>query len=270
MKFLHLNVESFTYFDALLYFLEEEKPDIVSFVEATDGDFFHSGTKKDYVGEIADRFSWNPFFYPTIFREFGDYEIGYGAAVLSRFDLSVEKKMFLGNSEETHLSHDHISVSDRPKYEKYPYCWKWNFPFLSTIIHSDNGDIRILSAHSHVSYECFETLQIWQNAEKIAEYISGISDDLPLILAGDFNIRNESMAIKTLSEIAQHESEKFHNTLSREIHPLFKNHPNHPGLWIDHIFTKNLTDTLCETKEVTVSDHLPLILTFPYDLRRLH
>ena len=40
MKLIHLNVESFKYFDALVDFLETEKPDIVSLVEATNGNFF--------------------------------------------------------------------------------------------------------------------------------------------------------------------------------------------------------------------------------------
>lgn len=42
MKLIHLNVESFKYFDAVVDFLEKEKPDIISLVEATDGDFFGS------------------------------------------------------------------------------------------------------------------------------------------------------------------------------------------------------------------------------------
>jgi hypothetical protein len=50
MKLIHLNVESFKYFDALVDFLEVEKPDILSLVEATDGDFFDSrGEKRDYL-----------------------------------------------------------------------------------------------------------------------------------------------------------------------------------------------------------------------------
>jgi hypothetical protein len=39
MKLIHLNVEYFKYFDALVDFLEVEKPDIISLVEAVDGDF---------------------------------------------------------------------------------------------------------------------------------------------------------------------------------------------------------------------------------------
>jgi hypothetical protein len=42
MKLIHLNVESFKYFDALVDFLASEKPDILSLVEVTDGAFFGS------------------------------------------------------------------------------------------------------------------------------------------------------------------------------------------------------------------------------------
>ena len=51
MKLIHLNVESFKYFDALVDFLEAEKPDILSLVEASDGCFFGSegGQQRDYI-----------------------------------------------------------------------------------------------------------------------------------------------------------------------------------------------------------------------------
>jgi predicted RNase H-like nuclease len=71
MKLIHLNVESFKYFDALVDFLEAEKPDVLSLVEATDGDFFDSrGQRRDYLGELKQRFGWNSVFHPTVFRDF--------------------------------------------------------------------------------------------------------------------------------------------------------------------------------------------------------
>jgi endonuclease/exonuclease/phosphatase (EEP) superfamily protein YafD len=121
--------------------------------------------------------------------------------------------------------------------------------------------IRLLTAHFHVSYDCLETLQIWQDAEKVAEYIDAIDDDIPLILTGDLNIRNESMAIKTLREKITQESESFTNTLCHSIHPYFQRVPE-GGLGIDHIFTKNISVFDCQVREVVVSDHLPLVLDF--------
>lgn len=81
--------------------------------------------------------------------------------------------------------------------------------------------MRLLTSHFHVSYECLETLQIWQDAERIAEYLE-TTDNTPLVLTGDFNIRNESMAIKTLSEKLTQQSGHFSNTLTRSIHPCFE------------------------------------------------
>ena len=115
--------------------------------------------------------------------------------------------------------------------------------------------------HFHVSYDCLETLQIWQDAERVVEYLNA-HDDMPMILTGDFNIRNESMAVKIIREkLAQH-SEPFGNTLCRSIHPLFQKYPNHTGLGIDHIFTKNISVSSCDVRDVAVSDHLPLVLDF--------
>lgn len=77
MKLIHLNVESFKYFDAVVDFLEKEKPDIVSLVEATDGAFFgpSGGAQRDYLGELSQKFGWNLIFHPTVFRDMGEYRI---------------------------------------------------------------------------------------------------------------------------------------------------------------------------------------------------
>ena len=136
-----------------------------------------------------------------------------------------------------------------------------SLPFLITKIQTEQGTIRLLTAHFHVSYECLETLQIWQNAERVAEYVEG-ADNTPLIFTGDLNIRNESMAIKTLSEKMTQQSRDFTNTLTPSIHPVFQLNPSDPLRPIDHIFTKNVSVSDCEVREVVVSDHLPLVLDF--------
>ncbi len=263
MKLIHLNVESFKYFDALVDFLEAEKPDILSLVEATDGVFFGSvwGHKRDYIGELCDKFGWNSVFHPTVFRDFGTHKIGFGAAVLSRFWITTEDKQYFGKQNPTVLPHDYISFSDKPKYERYPYAWKWSLPFLVTQIHTENGIFRLLTVHFHVSYECFETLQIWEDAERVVEYLNS-SGGMPTVLTGDMNIRNESMAIKILREKMTQHSENFRNTLCLSVHPLFVKEPHNPGYGIDHIFTKDITVDSCQLREVKVSDHLPVVLDF--------
>lgn len=265
MKLIHLNVESFKYFDALVDFLDAEKPDILSFVEATDGVFFGSqgGEQRDFISELCEKFGWNSVFHPTVFREYETYKIWFWSAVLSRFRISIESKQYFGEQTPTILPHDYISFSDRPKYERYPYAWKWNLPFLITQVQTEEGMIRLLTAHFHVSYECLETLQIWQDAEKVVDYIN-TCDDMPTILTWDFNIRNESMAIKILSEKMTQQSRDFTNTLCRAVHPMFQNKPDHLGLAIDHIFTKKITVSSCALCDVVVSDHLPLVLDFRF------
>jgi hypothetical protein len=264
MKLIHLNVESFKYFDALVDFLEAEKPDILSLVEATDGkDIWSSkwGSQRDYIGELCKRFSWNSIFHPTIFRDCWTHQIGFGAAVLSRYNLDPESRGYLGEKKPTLLAADNIAFSDRPKYEKYPNAWKFSLPLLATQIQTEKWPVRLLTVHFHVSYECLETLQIWQDAERVVEYLN-THDDIPTILTGDLNIRNESMAVKIIREKLTQHSESFTNTLCRSTHPLFLKDENHPGLGIDHIFTKKINVALCEVREVAVSDHLPLVLDF--------
>lgn len=180
---------------------------------------------------------------------------------MSSSDIIVDNLDTLGDGISV-WAHDHLVFSDKPKYERYPYAWKWLFPFLVTHVQTEQGIIRLLTTHFHVSYECLETLQIWQDAEKIVEYLDTHDQNIPSILTGDFNIRNESMAIKILREKMTQHSENFTNTLCRSIHPYFQNVPQGDGLGIDHIFTRNISVSSCEVQEVAVSDHLPIILNF--------
>lgn len=72
------------------------------------------------------------------------------------------------------------------------------------------------------------------------------------------------MAIKILSEKMTQQSRDFTNTLCRAVHPMFQNEPGHLGLGIDHIFTKKITVSSCDLRDVVVSDHLPLVLDFRF------
>lgn len=262
MKLIHLNVESFKYFDALVDFLEVEKPDILSLVEASDGDFFGSwgGSQRDYIWELCQKFGWNSVFHPTVFRDFWRYTIWLWAAVLSQFPISTDAMKTLWEGSSLWPS-DHVVFSDKPKYERYPHAWKWLFPLLVTRIKIWESSLKLITTHFHVSYECLETLQIWQDAEKVAKCVS--DNDESIILTGDLNIRNESMAIRTLSENMLQQSGGFTNTLCRSIHPIFSHHPAHEWLGIDHVFTRDITVNSCEVRdEALVSDHLPLVLDF--------
>lgn len=264
MKLIHLNVESFKYFDALVDFLEAEKPDIVSLVEVTDGAFFGSqwGEQRDYVGELLKKFGWNSVFHPTVFRDMGGYRIALWAAVLSRFPVTVESQQYFWEQIPTIVPNDSISFSDKPKYERYPYAWKWSLPFLVTQVQTERWPVRLLTVHFHVSYDCLETLQIWQDAERVVDYLNSINDDMPTILTGDLNIRNESMAVKIIKDKLTQHSEWFKNTLCRSIHPYFHRVPDGDWLGIDHIFTKSISVSSCDVRDVVVSDHLPLVLDF--------
>lgn len=264
MKLIHLNVESFKYFDALIDFLETEKPDILSLIEVTDGSFFgpQGWLQRDYLEELCQKFGLNVVYHPTVFRDFGDYAIALGAAVLSRFPVLLESAQYFGEQKPTKVPHDHVSFSDKPKYERYPYAWKWSLPFLVTQIETEQGIVRLLTAHFHVSYDCLETLQIWQDAERVVEYLNTV-DSTPTILTGDLNIRNESMAVKTISDKLIQHSQGFKNTLSPSIHPYFQRVPEWEGLGIDHIFTRDIRVVSCEVREnIILSDHLPLVLDF--------
>lgn len=263
MKLIHLNVESFKYFDALVDFLEVEKPDIISLVEATDGDFFWLGMQRDYLGELCEKFGWKQVFHPTVFRDFGDYKVGLWAAVLSRFSVNIIDKLYFWNQVPTILAHDNILFSGRPKYERYPISWRLNLPFLITNIQTDAGDLRLLTAHFHVSYECFETLQILEDAEKVAGYLNTTDLITPTIFTGDLNISNRSVSIKTIAEKITQQSQNFNNTLTPSIHPIFKKEPENPGHGVDHIFTREVNVASCELRQnALISDHLPLVLDF--------
>lgn len=53
---------------------------------------------------------------------------------MSRFPLTLESAMYFGDQKPSVRPRDDIIFSDRPKYERYPYAWKLNLPFLSTTV----------------------------------------------------------------------------------------------------------------------------------------
>lgn len=67
----------------------------------------------------------------------GECRISLGAAVLSRFSLSVESQQYFGEQKPTIVPNNSISFSDKPKYERYPHAWKWSLPFLVTKIQTE-------------------------------------------------------------------------------------------------------------------------------------
>jgi hypothetical protein len=66
-----------------------------------------------------------------------EYKISWGAAVLSSFPVVLENALYFGDQKPTILPNSHITFSDKPKYERYPYAWKFNFPFLITEVETE-------------------------------------------------------------------------------------------------------------------------------------
>lgn len=261
MKLIHLNVESCRYFEPLVEFFEQEKPDFCSLVEAADGDYLRSGKHHDHLVRIAEKLQMNLIFAPTTFRDMEWYSVGLWAAVLSKYPVISHEIMYLGWSGQTHFPNNYPLFVLKEKYERYPYAADQSLPLLSTKIDVNGKQLEILTTHFHVTFDCIESEKMVKEEHEIAKYISH-NKTWPLILTGDFNIEKNSLSIELIGSYLTNQSLNFTNTLCKTIHPIFKNKPDHPGLAVDHVFTRDILVENCEVRNVTVSDHLPVVLDF--------
>lgn len=52
MKFLQINVEEFKYFDALVAFIEQQQPDVITMQEVVFGTYKHPAPAPDYLAVL--------------------------------------------------------------------------------------------------------------------------------------------------------------------------------------------------------------------------
>ena len=261
IKHIQINVEGFRYFDALLHFLNQERPDIINFQEATDGDFWDTWEQKDYLEILSQQLDMQLISHLTMGREFSGGVVSTGVAVLSRYPIIDFTKGVLDGSEPRIYPNTYPLFTEEKKYQKYKYAFHLPLWYINCVLDIDGIYMRNITAHYHVGYACYETEKHITDTETILRVLQE-SKPLPTIFSGDLNLRTGTASLDMLSEAMQIHTADAKNTLNKNIHPLFINEPGHEGLPIDHVFSLQLQHESTQGVQVDVSDHYPVVSTF--------
>ncbi len=133
----------------------------------------------------------------------------------------------------------------------------------STILHAlvqiNHKLIRVINTHFPVSDNCTEIIPMYEMSQLIHSQITH-SSNLPIIFAGDLNIRSSSYSVQLLSRVMDCHTQDITDTLSIS-HPVRSN--DFPeGLAVDHVFSRGLSHIKTNTHQVDFSDHQALISDF--------
>ncbi len=265
MKLIQLNVWCFNCGDDLLDFVSEQKPDILNLQEVVNTDFDGFGKNisrqkdVDYFEKLKTSFGFDGAFAPSfgVYNENGS--IGYfGNAFLT--SLPILDYFYVYDKPFEIISFDHdIYNSDVNTRRVGSFRLPTNI--LISVLQVKNLAIRNITTHFHVTEKCTETLQTVEHAERICEFLEN-SKPIPTILSGDFNIHPQSYSIKKISKYLDMVNKNCTNSLNPEIHPAITSGDLPNGVVVDYVFQTGLNVKNVTIPQITVSDHLPIVVEF--------
>ena len=268
MKVIQLNCWKFNYLQEIIGFLKSEKPDIINLQEVSSGKF----NKNNFN-------IWEPFEHLKI-------ELGMDGIFAPFTGLQSEDGTFseAGNGFLTNLeivdfginfekslppytiykdSDDLIQTVLKNDKSKYYNIFREPKNFIWSVLQKDGKYFRNITTHYTASYNCTETIQMLDQTESIISFLKQ-TKDLPTIFTGDLNIHPNSASVAKLKQELTQLSCNEINTLNPKIHPAFSN-GNPEGWKVDYIFEKGFEVKKYSVPQITISDHLPLVVEVEFN-----
>lgn len=212
--------------EAIAKVINSSKPDLVALQEV-DVNTKRSGVNLNQAKELASLTGMNFYFEPSMPYQGG----GYGNAILSKFP--IDKQFF------------HQLITEEKSEPRAILTVEVTLP--------GNQKLKFASTHLDFKSDAITALQ----AEDIVSYFK--NDQIPVIIAGDFNAISASDAIQLLDK-------NFDRTCQGECPPTIP--VNNPDKAIDFIFYRAHKDFVVKHHEVIVeryaSDHLPVFAILSY------
>lgn len=245
IKFIQVNIYKGKYLDALIKFLNEQKPDFVSMQEVASGDIGYFGDKNTNIYEILQR-STGYFGYFESDQKFSDSPNSVtGNAVLSRYPIE---------------STNYLEVSKfRPmtvaEFSDPVFFSRDSHTLVDATVNFEGTKIHILSSHGAWTAPPTDTEETIGGATKMANYLKSLNE--PFIFGIDFNAVIQSKTVGIVNRVAK--NLLLESGILQTTHP--KIHKIAPrGFLIDFIFTSSEFKLLnIEAPEIIVSDHLPVV-----------
>ena len=240
----------------VLNLVKEEKPDICVFQEAmnaVDDTCYESYKSKNYIEKIEgykySRFA--PLFIADkitvngeVYKDFGG-KAEQGTLIISKYKIKEHYNQFYYNDYKYEYDATHFKEKD------------WCRSIQNTILEIDGKEVQRINVHG-----------LW-NKDKVGDertikqslfILDHIRDDIPVIVAGDFNLLPNTESIEILNRRLINLIDKYNIKTTR---PKFRDGLDIGDVICDYIFVNDLVkvNNLIVIKS-DVSDHLPIVLDF--------
>lgn len=247
VKVIQINIWHGRLLDALLDFLREEDPDVVTMQEVT------AGSENDGPDTSVD-----PFAY---LRDGLGYRGAIGIAHESN-DRGV--RTYCGNAvlvKGDVRSHRTIWLRAPRRGARWqPPHAQPHFPRFAIEADAVVGgrSLRVLAVHGAWTQEPMETPEKLRQARRLATHLRSLGDT-PFLLGIDANMPPSSAVVQTLDAVARNavHGSTITRTTHSTIHVIAKTKP--AGLLVDYIYTSpHFRVVQIDAPEVAVTDHLPV------------
>lgn len=264
MKAIQINVQEFTYYEALKSYLIAMDADIICMQEAWSGSFSCEPWKNEK--SLADEL-WYVYVIWKCIEDVGVKDSYRGNVILSKFPVlesSVDYLPHFGSILQRDIKKD-TDWLDPSLFDDRKKLWEyWQtvpFPVTSCLLKLPHGILHCCTVHFPASPKCKETDIMNLCSEYLLESLA-YRNDYPTLLTWDFNIQIDAWCMSSVKKKYHHVNTIHTNTLNKSVHPWFKNDIPDSGYMVDHIFVRWLAIKNWRVDTVTISDHYPMVVEF--------
>lgn len=247
IKFITINIwHGGKIFDNLVFFLQKEKPDILSMQEVYDGKDPLLERRFRTV-EVLKKELGFPYssFGQRLFDTTHD-NLAHGNAVLSRYFLQEE-----GPFQFFDIPLSPIAV------EGSKTAFDWPFGMQKVAIDIEGKKLHLVNVHGLWGFDSLDNERRLKMAERIVSEINGKER---IIVAGDFNMASNT---QTIGKIEKHLTSVFGNKLASTFNLKYKKGGGFGSASVDMVFVSNDIEVKNHyMPSVDVSDHMPLVVEF--------
>jgi len=230
--------------DALLAFLDKEKPDILCLQEVGTSGIGQKQSSDNLFKMICDALHMEGDYENMFWADEGEGRFDSGVAILSRFARS-NRMVF----RYERITNDILRLTDRDRYF-VPRV------LLGNELQIDDKTLWVFTTHFTISPDAQVTQHQLDNAHAVSEQLQKYPE---YVLCGDLNTPHGSRIFDLLKGDALDVIGPGYPTLHPKLHRV-----GHLALQVDHAFVRSdrITVTSSAVPIVDGSDHLPLVIEF--------
>lgn len=234
--------------DVALKFLKEENPDIFVLQEVNNGHGENLPKNLRSIDILTSAFPKHEYFFaPEILLRYPEGKIDIGNVIFSKFPIQNQHTIFLN---APYGEYDPVPIGN--DFSKHPK----NLQMCKI----DIGGEEMMIGNIHGLWELSgeDTIKRLKMSEQI---IQEISNKEHVVLAGDFNVKQETQTIrnieKYLKNIFKGQLKTSFNLKRKDL----KKFPGYASAIVDMIFVSSDVKVLShKCPDVDVSDHIPLVV----------